>query len=93
MDNLSGLAVFVRVAENLSYSAAGRSLGVSASAVGKSMARLETRLGVRLLHCSTRQITLTDEGAIFFERSESVKLFETIFADSLGSNFDFFVLL
>lgn len=72
MDSLSGFAVFVQVAETRSFVAAGRLLGVSASAVGKSVARLEERLGVRLFHRSTRSVTLTAEGTLFLERSRRV---------------------
>lgn len=61
MDSLNAFAVFVQVAETRSFVAAGRLLGVSASAVGKSVARLEEKLGVRLFHRSTRSITLTAE--------------------------------
>src|SRR5450830_1267976 len=67
MDSLSSLSVFVQVAETRSFTAAGRVLGVSSSAVGKTIARLEERLGVRLFHRSTRSITLTQEGAMFLE--------------------------
>ncbi|AIY40917.1 Transcriptional regulator [Collimonas arenae] len=72
MDSLSGLAAFVQAAETSSFVAAGRQLGVSASAVGKSIARLEAKLGVRLFHRSTRQIRLTDEGTLFFERCKGI---------------------
>lgn len=68
MDTLSGLAVFVRVAQTRSFVTAGRALGISASAVGKSIAKLEESVGVRLFHRTTRRIGLTDEGAVFFER-------------------------
>jgi DNA-binding transcriptional LysR family regulator len=68
MDSLSGLVAFVRAAESRSFVTAARALGISASAVGKSVAKLEENLGVRLFHRSTRQINLTEEGAIFFER-------------------------
>jgi DNA-binding transcriptional LysR family regulator len=68
MDNLNMLAAFVRAAETLSFVSAGRALGVSASAIGKSIVRLEHELGVKLFHRSTRQIGLTEEGAVFFER-------------------------
>lgn len=61
MDNLAGVSAFVQAAETLSFVEAGRLLGVSASAIGKSIARLETRLGTRLLHRSTRSMTLTAE--------------------------------
>jgi DNA-binding transcriptional LysR family regulator len=72
MDNLNELVAFVRVAEARSYVAASRVLGVSASAVGKSISRLETKLGVRLFHRSTRSIALTDEGAVFHERCRRI---------------------
>ncbi|WP_248920621.1 LysR family transcriptional regulator [Pseudomonas entomophila] len=72
MDSLSGFVVFNRVAETRSFVAAGQSLGISASAVGKRVARLEARLGVRLFHRSTRSITLTAEGALFLERSRRI---------------------
>ena len=72
MDSLNGFMVFVQVAETRSFVAAGRLLGVSASAVGKSVARLEEKLGVRLFHRSTRSVTLTAEGALFLERSRRI---------------------
>ncbi|KQQ55868.1 LysR family transcriptional regulator [Pseudomonas sp. Leaf127] len=72
MDSLNGIAFFVQAADTRSFSEAGRNLGVSASAVGKSVARLEQRLGVRLLHRSTRSITVTPEGALFLERCRRV---------------------
>ncbi len=72
MDNLAGLTAFVQAADTRSFVAAGRALGISASAVGKSIARLEQRLGVRLFHRSTRSIALTSEGAIFLERCRRI---------------------
>lgn len=72
MDSLTGFAVFVQVAETRSFVAAGRLLGVSASAVGKRVARLEDKLGVRLFHRSTRSVTLTAEGMLFLERSRRI---------------------
>ncbi|AOK29438.1 MULTISPECIES: LysR family transcriptional regulator [Burkholderia] len=72
MDSLNGFVVFVQVAETRSFVAAGRLLGVSASAVGKSVARLEEKLGTRLFHRSTRSVTLTAEGALFLERSRRI---------------------
>src|ERR1700681_4031114 len=67
MDGFSALGVFVRAAETRSFTDAGRRLSVSSSAVGKTIARLEDRLGVRLLHRNTRSITLTPEGEVFLE--------------------------
>ncbi len=72
MDKLSGIAMFVQVAETRSFTEAGRQLGVSASAVGKAIARMEQRLHVRLFHRSTRSITLTAEGALFLERCRRI---------------------
>src|SRR5471030_3120332 len=72
MDSLSGISMFVQVAETRSFTEAGRLLGVSSSAVGKSIARIEDRLGVRLFHRSTRSITLTAEGTLFLERCRRI---------------------
>ncbi|KVM89069.1 LysR family transcriptional regulator [Burkholderia stagnalis] len=72
MESLGGFVVFVQVAETRSFVAAGRALGLSASAVGKRIARLEARLNVRLFHRSTRSITLTAEGTRFLERCRRV---------------------
>ena len=67
MDSLSALGAFVRVAEARNFTDAGRLLSLSSSAVGKMVARLEARLGVRLFHRSTRSMTLTQEGKLFLE--------------------------
>jgi DNA-binding transcriptional LysR family regulator len=72
MDSLGSLNAFVRAAETRSFTGAGRQLGVSSSAVGKAIARLEDRLGVRLFHRSTRTVTLTPEGALFLERCRRI---------------------
>ncbi len=64
--------MFVKVAETRSFTEAGRVLGISSSAVGKSIARMEARLAVRLFHRSTRSVTLTAEGALFLERCRRV---------------------
>jgi len=67
MDDLKGILAFVRAVETQSFVAAAGQLGISASAVGKSIARLEQSLGVRLFHRTTRRITLTDEGRHFYD--------------------------
>lgn len=72
MDSLAGISVFVQVAEGRSFTEAGRLMAVSPSAVGKSIARMEARLGVRLFHRSTRSMTLTAEGALFLERCRRI---------------------
>jgi DNA-binding transcriptional LysR family regulator len=72
MDNLNSIVAFVRTAETLSFVAAGRKLGISASAVGKTIAKLERSLGVRLFHRTTRRVTMTDEGRLFQERCQRI---------------------
>jgi len=72
MDSLGSIVVFVQVAETRSFTEAGRLQGVSSSAVGKSIARLEARLGVRLFQRTTRSVTLTSEGAMFLERCRKI---------------------
>ena len=72
MRNLNALLVFTKVAETCSFTIAAQRLGLTSSAVSKSIARLEEELGVKLLHRSTRLVSLTDEGASFFERCRSI---------------------
>lgn len=72
MESLGPLNAFVHAAEARSFTTAGRQLGMSSSAVGKAIARLEERLGVRLFHRSTRTITLTPEGTLFLERCRRI---------------------
>lgn len=72
MDSLGSLNAFVQAADARSFTLAGRQLGVSPSAVGKAIARLEERLNVRLFHRSTRTITLTPEGTLFLERCRRI---------------------
>ncbi|MQB44085.1 LysR family transcriptional regulator [Rhizobium sp. ICMP 5592] len=72
MDNIAALNVFVIAAETRSFVRAGEVLGVSASAIGKTMARLEKRLGVRLFHRNTRNIAITAEGIMFLERCRRI---------------------
>ncbi|HEY0120521.1 MAG TPA: LysR family transcriptional regulator [Rhizobium sp.] len=72
MDNIAALNVFVIAAETRSFVRAGEVLGVSSSAIGKTMARLEKRLGVRLFHRNTRNIAITAEGIMFLERCRRI---------------------
>jgi DNA-binding transcriptional LysR family regulator len=58
--------------KRLSFVQAARLLGISASAVGKNVARLEHKLGVRLFNRSTRNVSLTAEGAAFLTRCQSI---------------------
>ncbi len=71
--NRSGeMEVFARAVEAGGFSAAARALGLTPSGVSKLIARLETRLGTRLLTRSTRRIQLTPEGAAFLERAHRI---------------------
>jgi DNA-binding transcriptional LysR family regulator len=72
MDRLGPLNAFIHAAETRSFTAAGRALGISSSAVGKAIARLEERLGAPLFHRSTRTITLTPEGGRFLKRCQNI---------------------
>jgi DNA-binding transcriptional LysR family regulator len=68
IDRVKDINAFVHVAEAKSFTAAAERIGLSRSAVGKSVLRLEDRLGVRLLQRTTRSVSLTGEGAAFHER-------------------------
>jgi len=72
MDSLVGIKTFVKVAEVGSYAEASRVLGISASAVGKMIARMEEEYKVRLFHRSTRSITLTTDGSMFLSRCQRI---------------------
>jgi DNA-binding transcriptional LysR family regulator len=65
MDNFSSIECFVRSAEVGSFAEAARRLSLTPAAVGKSVAKLEARLGVRLFQRSTRSLTLTEAGQTF----------------------------
>lgn len=64
---LADLPVFVAAVESGGFAAAGSKLNRTRSAVGRTIARLERRLGVRLFHRTTRSLALTDDGQAFFE--------------------------
>ncbi|MDQ0503579.1 LysR family transcriptional regulator [Xanthobacter agilis] len=66
------MEVFTRVVERGGLSAAARASNLTPSAVSKLLARLERRLGVRLLTRTTRKLQLTPEGAAFYERAARI---------------------
>ena len=70
--DLSGMALFVRIVEDGSLSAAGRSLGLPKATVSRRLAQLESLLGAPLLTRSTRASSLTDAGRRFFERIQPI---------------------
>ena len=83
MDRFGEMETFVRVVESGSFSSAARDLHMTPSAVSKMIGRLEDRLGVRLLSRTTRKLSLTEEGRVFYQRitpilSEVAEAEETI---------------
>src|SRR5882724_11319726 len=67
-ERLSGIAAFVQAVEAGSFAQAAERMQMTRSAVGKSIARLEERLGVRLFHRTTRRQSLTHDGQAYYER-------------------------
>ncbi|MBB4481040.1 LysR family transcriptional regulator [Rhizobium etli] len=67
VDDLEGISVFLAVAEARSFRLAGERLGVTRSAVSQSLQRLEDRLGVALVQRTTRSVSLTEAGEVFFD--------------------------
>jgi len=67
IENISDLMVFTQAVKGGSLSAAGRELGISLAVASKRLQRLEEQLGVRLLNRSTRQLSLTEQGAEYYE--------------------------
>lgn len=61
--NLNEMLIFMAVVDGASFVAGGQAMGLTRSAAGKAVARLEDSLGVRLLNRTTRTLSLTDEAA------------------------------
>jgi DNA-binding transcriptional LysR family regulator len=70
--DLTDVALFARVCVTRNLSAAGREFGLSPAAASARMAQLEKQLGARLLHRTTRQITVTPEGETFLEQAQAL---------------------
>lgn len=70
--NLNDILVFMAVVDEGSFVAGGQAMGLTRSAAGKAVTRLEERLGVRLLNRTTRALSLTDEGRVFYDRGLQV---------------------
>lgn len=69
MNHLSRIGIFVAIAKHGSFAAAARALGITSSAVSKQIQNLEQDLQVKLLNRTTRNVSLTEEGSIYFERA------------------------
>jgi DNA-binding transcriptional LysR family regulator len=72
MDALHGLHAFTSVVENGSFTAAAHALGQTKSAISKQVAELEQRLGARLLNRTTRRMSPTEVGQVFYERCRRI---------------------
>ncbi len=68
MDRFRGVNEFVAVVEAGSFVKAGETLGVSKAAVSRAVLDLEARVGARLMHRTTRRLSLTEDGRAYFER-------------------------
>ena len=72
MDRLNSMEIFVRVAELASFTKAAASLGVPKGSISTSIRNLESHIGSRLLHRTTRTVQLTQDGQIFYERCKDL---------------------
>ena len=72
MDRLAGLHLFIRVVETGSFSKAADDLGIAQPTATKAVAAIEARLGARLLHRSTRGVTPTEVGALYYEKCKRI---------------------
>lgn len=70
--DLLDVALFVRAALLANVSAAGREFGLSAAVASSRIAQLEKLLGARLLHRTTRRISLTQDGEVFMTRAQAL---------------------
>lgn len=72
MDKLRALTLFCRAAEAKSFAGAAKALGIVPSAVSKTIAALEAELGARLVNRSTKRLSLTHEGELYYERCRAL---------------------
>ena len=72
MDRLTSLTAFVRVVDSGGFSAAGRRLNMSTTMVSNHIQALEERLGARLLHRTTRKVSLTEVGKAYYDRCTQI---------------------
>ncbi len=82
--DLTDVALFTRVCATRGMAAAGREFGLSPAASSARIAGLERQLGARLLHRTTRQITLTDDGAAFLEQALALLEAAELAASAVG---------
>lgn len=70
--NIDHLKLFVRVASTHNISVAGRELNVSPAVASSHISKLEESLGIRLIHRTTRKVSLTDEGKVFLSHAQDI---------------------
>lgn len=72
MDRLNSMTIFVQVVEKEGFTAASEKLGLSRAQISKSVMQLEKHLGARLLNRTTRRVSLTETGRIYYERCKLI---------------------
>ena len=72
MNELSNMQLFVRVVQEGSFSASARFLGITPSAVSRQISQLESELGTRLFHRTTRKQSLTEAGEIYLQHARRI---------------------
>ncbi|CBG90985.1 LysR family transcriptional regulator [Citrobacter rodentium] len=72
MDKIHAMQLFIRVAELESFSRAADALGLPKGSVSRQIQALENALGTRLLHRTTRQVQLTQDGMVYYERAKEL---------------------
>ncbi|MET3138025.1 DNA-binding transcriptional LysR family regulator [Undibacterium sp. GrIS 1.2] len=72
MNRLEAMQIYVRVAELASFTQAADSLGLPKASISTAVKQLETLVGTRLLHRTTRNVQMTQDGVLFYERSKDM---------------------
>jgi DNA-binding transcriptional LysR family regulator len=94
MENTEAIKRFIRVAELASFTKAADALGLPKASVSHSIQQLENKLGAQLLHRTTRKVSLTPDGQLFYDKGkdllaeleELATVFQTDDATSLCHN-------
>ena len=74
MDRLNSMSIFVEVVKGKGFTVAAEKIGLSRAQVSKSVMQLEKHLGTRLLNRTTRRVSLTETGRIYYERCKDILL-------------------
>jgi DNA-binding transcriptional LysR family regulator len=84
MDRVAAVALFIRIVESGSFSKAAAEFGITQPTATKAVAAMEARLGARLLHRTTRGVTPTEVGALYYDKCKAIA-HEIEAADNLAS--------